>query len=1797
MDIKKGDSTNNRIREGGLLRSQKSKAATPDPMKVSTVMADNESQEHLPHSLDPHISSSVNTSVESLLDMNPYKEFLFSLSDLPQDLDDRVSSYLEALKEEINSQDINFNRDKLDSSREPLDSDIIAILNLSKTIINLKSHNPGALDELSNFTRKVFGRIQGDQVQNHSQILPELQFSLGLSVEETDRLKPWLFSLRQKESNLVEDSSRVNMLSIPSLELLKSKDLSTVTLPDKSHKKDAEIDASIKPFDSLLDEMIPCGISIQNQYKDQLKSLYDRIKASYDNNWQDKDHFAIHEWAKSQKASFSKNLTNSDARNNPEATCELIAAMDRANELVTGGHRLRDTQMLALLTFLKMGSNNAQVVSPYDQGMLCEVQTGEGKTTIVSLLAVVEAMRGNKVDIITSNDILAQAGVESKEDFYSIFGLSVATNNPISTVQNSEETKSSNNKQCNKKESGAGPRSCYTADIVYGSIGSFQFDYLKDYFLKEETRAGRRFDDSIVILDEVDSMLIDNGRHIAKLAAPFAGMESLRYVYIRIWQELSNLSAVGDHAEIVDTITNAIVNDYALIALIPKHLQEYALTHLENWISNAIAAKENYTENKQYIIKEKDGERVIVPVDYLNTGVSLNNTVWPNGLHQFLQLKHNLALTVETLTNSHISNMGYIKKYEAKNIYGMSGTLGSIPEKDLLAKLYQLDQAKIPRYKEKKFIEIEGKVANDQIEWLDSIIMSILDQVENNRAVLVICETIEAVKLIKQKLELFNNLEDLTGTNGTQFIKTISAYIDDDAKVTSSKLEPRQVIIATNIAGRGTDLETSIELEENGGLHVCVTFLPCNKRVEDQAFGRTARQGKNGTGQLVVKASEVESLKQELKKQDSIKQESQKQEWGLIDGGLDKLSCAEENLNQLKTHPAVDIATETEKTEIKLAKELRNKIEEQRISELVKKVIELEWQDKLFDGFVQIMKDLEQLNHEQKLPVTLSTLILDDLKEKWAFWLEENSIEFQAILKNLSEEINLHAHQSDNQNTTEQILERYIKIELEKFRSDAFVSKMLTGKKYITAIERCDNSQGEGSGNDKIDYFVTERIIHNPYNAIKQAEYFLEQNDFLNSKLKYAIAAIKQALLLGGDGVVSSYIKMFEAEIESRGEVGRIFTKILSIFSPDIFFKFQSRIVEDNESSKTNEENLDNFEQVNQEKEEVEESKTYKDQALASLTKANNVISREISYLETLIKVDNDPSKNVILLLASSKNSKEDLIKERKLNSLLKYDPELKSKIDSRDAEEQLDEQEGKYADKKQHEDAEDIILGSKQNPISTIVDLAKILDHHDLKKPIAIYYKMLQKTSKESDIKDDEHSISCKTSQVRASWGASNSNQNSEPELASESDLLVMLISVTDSGSLLISYCGLGTENCEVPYQVKWLITKYCEKIEQELRQNAEFKDGQTYQTNRTIAESEEKPQKAYEVIKTKGQEEFLSENFLVKHLYSRLVALSLQRENIDALIKHISDNVISDSSMKRGNIDSDNGADEIENAYGISGPHIVNHELLISRKCHSLSSPNDKNIVITKQEITELANIGLKFSYELKDVLSARVATDTNTETIQNSSQAFTDRILEATNLMQNLNNIYLPSSLANTLKKLAYIIITEGSVDLVENILHKGLLSEREGNENGIKNSLIEEAFYPKSLEKKDSKDSSIKFVTAKVINKIMQVAASGEDIDLIRIMQLVIKNVQGLLPEEEKTIPFIDLSGLEYGIEEEMTCGEAKELLFKLAQIRKSDPDGDNTKEIGSISENCDEDHAEMQETELVVSGENYFAAEV
>jgi|GEM_PF-2411674 len=598
---------------------------------------------------------------------------------------------------------------------------------------------------------------------------------------------------------------------------------------------------------------------------------------------------------------------------------EKLAIVRRAVEVITEskGKRItpREIQMLSALILL----NNKP-----GYGRLAQINTGEGKTTIVAMLAVIKALEGAKhqVDIITSSSELAQPQSEQQVEFFELFGLTVSHNGQNSSV---------------------GIKTRYQANIVYGAVGDFQGDVLRDEYSKLETRSGREC--SVAIVDEVDSMLIDGKNNIVMLSSPMPAMDYLEHVLAAIWTQLTVASncivekengqvfyrtqdqsidadgnPVGDitytdtpmatgkkKVEILQEVTELHIRKmlrddkdkdegylskedckilekqdkefecferrlkenpalkekvpsvYPKIC-IPKHLRDLVKkVQLPKWINSAIHAMYSYELDKHYILK--DG-RFIAPVDATNTGVVQANMVWSDGLHQFLQIKHGTKITAESLTNNLISNVAYFKRY-GPNIYGLTGTLGSLEARALLNSTYKVDSIIIPPFKEKRYKELESIVIDTERSWYKNIVESCLSKLLCGRGALVITKYIKEVEVIKELLENEYGYD----SGNIKLYKT-----EKDSDVIKNELKAGEIILATNIAGRGTDINPSSKIEDNGGLHVCITFLPPNQRVEYQNTGRTSRTGNKGTAQFILldrTRSKIKILKDHRDKQET----------------------------------------------------------------------------------------------------------------------------------------------------------------------------------------------------------------------------------------------------------------------------------------------------------------------------------------------------------------------------------------------------------------------------------------------------------------------------------------------------------------------------------------------------------------------------------------------------------------------------------------------------------------------------------------------------------------------------------------------------------------------------------------------------------------------------------------------------------------------------------------------------------------------------------------------------------------
>ena len=392
-----------------------------------------------------------------------------------------------------------------------------------------------------------------------------------------------------------------------------------------------------------------------------------------------------------------------------------------------------------------------------------------------------------------------------------------------------------------------------------------------------------------IIIDEVDSLYIDNLSACTRLCAPFPSYSFLAILYPFIYNNLNMIDNLIEknlfkdfneenrHRFTVEKLKESVRDllnknekgfdledeQRKIDFILPINLKEFIELQIDGWCESAFVAKHRCKENYHYVIAKEENNKLndflkskgytvrdkylISPVDFSNTGVVDLHMKWSDGLTQFLQIKHGLPISSEDLTTTYLSHYNFLKKYIKKNennIFGVTGTLGSTESKNLLSTLFNVDICIIPPFKPSRYISLLPKSGfKDRIQWKDAILEDIELNTNRKRVVLLICYTIEEAD------ELYDYLKS---KNYNQNLMQKYQRNDIETDIMSRKHDAGEVIFATNLAGRGTDIGLTDLVEKNGGMHVIATFLPSNSRVEQQAVGRTARSGKNGSGNLII---------------------------------------------------------------------------------------------------------------------------------------------------------------------------------------------------------------------------------------------------------------------------------------------------------------------------------------------------------------------------------------------------------------------------------------------------------------------------------------------------------------------------------------------------------------------------------------------------------------------------------------------------------------------------------------------------------------------------------------------------------------------------------------------------------------------------------------------------------------------------------------------------------------------------------------------------------------------------------
>jgi|JI10StandDraft_1071094.scaffolds.fasta_scaffold26140_2 preprotein translocase subunit SecA len=480
----------------------------------------------------------------------------------------------------------------------------------------------------------------------------------------------------------------------------------------------------------------------------------------------------------------------------PEKSLALASLVMKKTDLIVP----YDIQLLAVLGVLSKKEG---------KGSLAQVKTGEGKTMIVTLLAFTLVMQGRSVDIVSSSDYLAMRDQKKGDLFFQNFGIVTSH-------------------ICEKEE-----KTHFNAHILYGKATDYEFALMREKLYQKKLFAcpsrTKTFD--CVIVDEVDNMLIDTACNSARIAYPSLKESKHRFyplIYLYV-KEAKNLSAAG----LKLFLSSREIQD------IPFSDQD--LLELIQAAQMAISQKEgvDYVLHtaKDPIMGEKFAIKII---DHKNTGQIQEGMRWSSGIHEFLEVKHGIELDQETMTPISLSHAIYYDLYQ--NIYGFSGTLGSMFEREYIKTSYQVDLFDLPPYRP----SLREDFSIEQFESLEELRSQLIHKTksiqEKERPVLILCQSINETRELSQ---LFHQ-----ATISHQLYNEMQ---EEHADIVIQKGgEPGMVTLSTNNGGRGTDIVLSEKSLHHGGLHVIFTYYPNSKRVEDQGIGRAGRQGQPGSSEILV---------------------------------------------------------------------------------------------------------------------------------------------------------------------------------------------------------------------------------------------------------------------------------------------------------------------------------------------------------------------------------------------------------------------------------------------------------------------------------------------------------------------------------------------------------------------------------------------------------------------------------------------------------------------------------------------------------------------------------------------------------------------------------------------------------------------------------------------------------------------------------------------------------------------------------------------------------------------------------
>ncbi len=476
---------------------------------------------------------------------------------------------------------------------------------------------------------------------------------------------------------------------------------------------------------------------------------------------------------------------------------EVFALVREASRRVLGMRHF-DVQLLGAMALHK--------------GKIAEMKTGEGKTLVATLAVVLNALEGKGVHVVTVNDYLAKRDAEWMGQLYTFLGLSVG----IIVAGLSDEQR----------------KAAYAADITYGTNNEFGFDYLRDnmkFYAEQLVQRGHHY----AIVDEVDSILIDEAR--TPLIISGASDESTD-LYQKVDEVVCQLEkerhyTVDEKAKTASLTDEGAQRVEELLGI--DNLYDTANITAQHHVLQSLKAHTVFRRDVDYIVK---GDQVVIVDEF--TGRTMEGRRFSDGLHQALEAKEHVTVAAENQTLASITFQNYFRMYD--KLAGMTGTADT--EAVEFAQIYGLEVSTIPSNRPMIRKDMPDLIYRTRREKMQAIVEAIKELHKTGQPVLVGTISIETSELISQLLM----------RAGVPHNVLNAKHHMQEAEIVAQAGQAGKVTIATNMAGRGTDIKLTPEVKQAGGLAIIGTERHESRRIDNQLRGRSGRQGDPGSSRFYL---------------------------------------------------------------------------------------------------------------------------------------------------------------------------------------------------------------------------------------------------------------------------------------------------------------------------------------------------------------------------------------------------------------------------------------------------------------------------------------------------------------------------------------------------------------------------------------------------------------------------------------------------------------------------------------------------------------------------------------------------------------------------------------------------------------------------------------------------------------------------------------------------------------------------------------------------------------------------------